>query len=633
MSLLEHIASPDDLKKLGTQELEDLAQEIRTFILENVALTGGHLASNLGVVEMTLALHYVFNSPADKIIWDVGHQSYIHKILTSRRNQFNTLRKYGGLSGFPKRKESIHDIFETGHSSTSISAALGIAKARDLRKEEYDVIAVIGDGALTGGMAMEALNDAGRLNSKLTIILNDNEMSIAPNVGALAAYLSKIRSNPRYKWFKREVEQILRKIPLIGDWTATKIEKLKNSFKYFLVPGVLFEELGYTYIGPVDGHDLPKLISILSRVKQINGPALVHVVTQKGKGYPFTESDPSYYHGVSPININNGKDEKIKHVSFSKSFGEHLTKLAYTNSEIVAITAAMPDGTGLSYFHKEHPSRFFDVGIAEQHAVTFAAGLAINGMRPVVAIYSTFLQRAYDQIIHDVCRQNLPVIFAIDRAGLVGEDGDTHQGIFDISYLRHIPNLTFMAPKNTMELNYMLEYALQLNEPVAIRYPKSSSENAEDLQSFPLHSLEWETLIEGKDIAIFAVGSMVEIALQTASLLIRQGFNPTVINARIIKPIDYKILNQLISTHSLLWVTMEDNLVEGGFGSSINEYAIQKNISVKIKNIGIPNIFVDHGTIRELREALQLDPLSIAMQISTIIGKETCHAEFPKRAH
>lgn len=626
--MLENIETPKDLKKLNTQDLVNLAQEIRQFILENVTLTGGHLASNLGVVEITLALHYVYNSPVDKIIWDVGHQSYTHKILTSRKEQFSTLRQFGGLSGFPKRKESIHDIFETGHSSTSISAALGMAKARDLRKEDYHVIAVIGDGALTGGMAMEALNDAGRINSKMTIILNDNEMSIAPNVGALAAYLSRIRSNPRYKWFKKVVEQFLRKIPLAGGWLADKTEKIKNSFKYLLVPGVLFEELGFTYIGPVDGHDLPMLLRILNRVKQINGPALVHVVTQKGKGYPFSESNPAQYHGVPPFDIENGEEAKRReHASFSQTLGIHLTDLALSNPEIVAITAAMPDGTGLSCFQKKHPNRFFDVGIAEQHAVTFAAGLAVNGMRPVVAIYSTFLQRAYDQILHDVCRQNLPVIFAVDRAGLVGEDGDTHQGIFDISYLRHIPNLILMAPKNTEEMKYMLDYSLLMDGPVAIRYPKNST--AEDLPSSPLNNLKWEILIKGTDIVILAVGSMVETALQTEEILRKQGIRPTVINARIIKPLDYETLDQLIETHSKLWISMEDNIVEGGFGSSINEYAVIRNIGIRIKNIGVPNIFVEHGTIKELKESLHLNADSIAMQIIyETIGKETCFAEF-----
>jgi len=624
MSLLENINNPQDLKIMNIKQLEKLAQEIRQFILENVALTGGHLSSNLGVVELTLALHYVYDSPVDKIIWDVGHQCYVHKIITSRKNQFNTLRQYGGLSGFPKRSESVHDIFETGHSSTSISAALGMVKARDLKNENYNVIAVIGDGALTGGMALEALNDAGHLNSKITIILNDNEMSIAPNVGALASYLSKIRSDPRYKWFKKIVEQFFRKIPVIGNWTADKIEKLKNSFKYLMVPGVLFEELGYTYIGPVDGHNLSMLINILNQAKKINGPTLVHVVTQKGKGYSFSESNPVQFHGVPPFDIENGKEAiNSKYTSYSKVLGEHLAKLASSNPEIVAITAAMPDGTGLSYFQKRHPDRFFDVGIAEQHAVTFAAGLAVNGMKPVVAIYSTFLQRAYDQIVHDVCRQNLPVVFAIDRSGLVGADGDTHHGVFDISFLRHIPNLTLMAPKNTIEMKYMLDYALQMNSPVAIRYPKNNTAYMEDLPSYPLYDLKWEYLKEGKDLVILAVGPMIEIALQSARIIERQGIHPTIINARVIKPLDNETIEQLIKTHANIWITMEDNIIEGGFGSSINEYVMNHDINISIKNIGIPNRFVEHGTIRELRESLKLDPVSIALQISALVREES----------
>ncbi|HHY81437.1 MAG TPA: 1-deoxy-D-xylulose-5-phosphate synthase [Clostridiales bacterium] len=629
--MLEHIDNPADLKKLNQGDLEQLAQEIRQFILKNVALTGGHLASNLGVVELTIALHYVYNSPEDKIIWDVGHQCYVHKILTSRREQFHTLRQYNGLSGFPKRGESPHDIFETGHSSTSISAALGIVKARDLKNEKYNVLAVIGDGALTGGMAWEALNNAGRLNSNLTVILNDNEMSIAPNVGAMAAYLSKIRSNPRYKHFKRIVENVLRSFPLGGNWMAEKVEKMKNSLKYLLVPGVLFEELGYTYIGPVDGHDLSMLIRILNRAKQVQGPVLVHVVTRKGKGYIFSESDPSQYHGVSPFDIENGFGSgNRKSKLFSKALGTHLAVLADSNPAIAAITAAMPDGTGLSYFKDRHPHRFFDVGIAEQHAVTFAAGLAANGMQPVVAIYSTFLQRAYDQILHDVCRQNLPVIFAIDRAGLVGEDGDTHHGVFDISYLRHIPNITIMAPKNTAELQHMLEYSLQLRKPAAIRYPKDSSWFMEDLPSKPLDSLNWEVLSEGRDIAILAVGSMIESAFQAAEILEKQGISPAIINARIIKPIDNNILEELIQRNICLWVTMEDNVTEGGFGSSISEYAYVCDSPVKVLTLGIPGSFIQHGSVRQLKKAVQLDPASLAERISTFVRKETLDAALPK---
>ena len=634
MALLEHIEDPRDLKSLDQKQLVLLAEEVRQFILEHVASTGGHLASNLGVVELTIALHYVYNSPIDKIIWDVGHQCYVHKILTSRRDRFDTLRQKDGLSGFPKRSESVHDVFETGHSSTSLSAALGIAKARDLKGEDYHVLAVIGDGALTGGMALEALNDADHLDTNLTVILNDNEMSIAPNVGAMAAYLSKIRSNPRYKRLKKKVEQILRSLPFGGNRIADKVEKLKNSFKYLLVPGVLFEELGYTYMGPVDGHDLPLLINILNRAKEVQGPTLIHVVTTKGKGYRFSESNPARYHGVSPFNIELGcVPGQNKHMTYSMTLGRHLTELARRDPSIVAITAAMPDGTGLTPFQKQFPDRFFDVGIAEQHAVTFAAGLAINGMKPVVAIYSSFLQRAYDQILHDVCRQNLHVIFAIDRAGLVGEDGDTHQGVFDLSFLRHIPNLTIMAPKNTSELRYMLDYSLQRNHPVAIRYPKGYSRLTEELPSFPLQGLTWEMLEEGRDIALLAEGSMVETALQAARILKRQGIRPAVVNARIIKPLDKNMLDRFLQNRCNLWVTLEDNVTEGGFGSSIDEYVMGYEAEVKVVNMGIPDRFIEHGSVKELKEDLKLDPVSIAARICSILGKEMAYAGFPQRTY
>jgi 1-deoxy-D-xylulose-5-phosphate synthase len=633
MALLEHIGDPKDLKSLSQEQLIVLAEEVRQFILEHVASTGGHLASNLGVVELTLAIHYVYNSPVDKIIWDVGHQCYVHKILTSRRDQFDTLRQKDGLSGFPKRSESEHDVFETGHSSTSISAALGMARARDLKNENNHVLAVIGDGALTGGMAYEALNDAGRLNTNFTVILNDNEMSIAPNVGAMATYLSRMRSNPRYKKLKKIIEHLLRSLPLGGHWIADKTEKLKNSLKYLLVPGVLFEELGFTYLGPVDGHDLPLLIGILNRAKEVQGPALVHVVTRKGKGYRFSESDPAQYHGVPPFDIDMGVAGNNKYLSYSMTLGSHLTKLAATDLSIVAITAAMPDGTGLTEFQEHFPDRFFDVGIAEQHAVTFAAGMAISGMKPVVAIYSTFLQRAYDQILHDVCRQNLPVIFAIDRAGLVGEDGDTHQGVFDISFLRHIPNLTIMAPKNTSEMRYMLDYSLQMQAPVAIRYPKGYSQTMEQLPSYPLNDLKWEVLQEGKDVVLFAEGSMVDTALQISGILRGRGIEPLIVNARIIKPLDKELLDRVAKSHPDLWVTLEDNVIKGGFGSSINEYLMEIEEDIKVLNIGMPDSFIEHGSVSELKQELNLDPISIALKICAKLGKGSVYAGFPQRTY
>jgi len=634
MALLEQINDPRDLKALSPKQLILLAKEIRQFVLEHVATTGGHLASNLGVVELTIALHYVYNSPIDKIVWDVGHQCYVHKILTSRRDQFFTLRQKGGLSGFPKRSESVHDIFETGHSSTSLSAALGIARARDMKGEDYHVLAVIGDGALTGGMAYEALNDAGHQDTNLTVILNDNEMSIAPNVGAMAAYLSKIRSSPHYKNMKRRVDKALRSLPVGGDWLADKVEKLKNSFKYLLVSGVLFEELGYTYIGPVDGHDLPLLISILNRAKQTQGPTLIHVVTKKGKGYSFSEANPARYHGVSPFDIRRGCVSRPgPYKSYSVVLGQHLTKLAQKDPSIVAITAAMPDGTGLIPFQKQFPDRFFDVGIAEQHAVTFAAGLAINGMKPVVAIYSSFLQRAYDQILHDVCRQNLPVILAIDHAGLVGEDGDTHQGVFDLSYLRHIPNLTILAPKNTSELRYMLDYSLQQNRPIAIRYPKGYSKVTEKLPSFPLTDLSWEILENGRDLVLLAVGSMVETALLAAKILKGQGIQPAVVNARTVKPLDQEMMDRFLQDRCQLWVTLEDNVTEGGFGSSIDEYVMGYEARVKVVNMGIPDRFIAHGSVSELRKDLKLDPAGIAVRICSVLGREMTCEKSSERAY
>lgn len=629
MTLLDHIQKPKDLKVLDDKQLKNLADEVRQFILNHVSVTGGHLASNLGIVELTIALHYVYDSPVDKIIWDVGHQSYVHKILTARRDQFDTLRQFGGLSGFPKRNESIHDVFETGHSSTSISAALGFARARDLKEESHNVIAIIGDGALTGGMAFEAMNDAGHSETNLTVILNDNEMSISPNVGALASHLSRVRSNPRYNRIKKEVEQLLRSFPLAGPRMANAVEKIKNSFKYLVVPGVIFEEMGFTYIGPYDGHNLHGLITVLKRAKEIKGPVIVHVVTKKGKGYKYAELNPEQYHGVSPFNLELGCQPKKGNLTYSTAFGNHLTLLAKDNSAIVAITAAMPDGTGLSTFKKQFPNRFFDVGIAEQHAVTLAAGLASNGIRPIVAIYSTFLQRAYDQILHDVCQQKLPVIFAIDRAGLVGEDGETHQGVFDISFLRHMPNLTIMAPKNTCELRNMLDYALTMQSPVAIRYPKGCGNLAEDIPSLPLNSLEWETLVDEPQLVILATGSMVDTAMKVFELLKAQNIRPTIVNARIIKPLDEELLSKLTLV-SNIWITMEDNVVQGGFGSSINEYIMFHGADVQVVNMGIPDTFVGHGTIKRLKEELKLDPISVASSICSILAtrRENAYAGF-----
>lgn len=614
--LLDGITDPQRLKTMEIPELEALAEEIRRFILEHVSATGGHLASNLGVVELTLALHKVFDSPRDKIIWDVGHQSYVHKILTGRKTSFSELRRFGGLSGFPKRSESVHDVYETGHSSTSVSAALGIARGRDLKREDYYALAVIGDGALSGGLAFEALNDAGHSKTNLIVLLNDNEMSIAKNVGALSTHLAKIRSNPRYHWVKKEVESILRRIPGVGDTLYDWVERFKNSAKYFVVPGVLFEEMGFIYLGPIDGHSLPRLTDMLQEAKALQGPILLHVITQKGKGYPHAEEKPALFHGIGPFHPDTGcLLHSAQAASYSAAFGRHLADLAARDNRITAITAAMPDGTGLTLFQKQFPERFFDVGIAEGHAVALAAGMAINGLRPVAAVYSTFLQRAYDQILHDVCQQNLPVLFAVDRAGLVGEDGETHQGVFDLSYLRAMPNLTIMAPKNTDELKRMLELAFTLNGPAAIRYPKTLPKSLEGTVTLPMMDLSWEVLRrEGTDLALLAVGPMVETALRTLAPLKAAGLAAMVVNARVVKPLDTLLLQQTAQV-CRYWVTLEDNCIQGGFGSAVNEFVMAEGLSVSVLNLGIPDRFVPHGSVEELQRSLDLDPAGVCRKI------------------
>lgn len=614
--LLDGITDPQRLKAMDLPDLEALAEEIRRFIVGHVSATGGHLASNLGVVELTLALHKIFDSPRDKIIWDVGHQSYVHKILTGRREGFSKLRCFGGLSGFPKRSESVHDVFETGHSSTSVSAALGIARGRDLFGEDFHALAVIGDGAISGGLAFEALNDAGHSKTNLIVLLNDNEMSIAKNVGALSTHLAKIRSHPRYHWVKKEVEAILRRIPGVGDTLFDWVERFKNSAKYFVVPGVLFEEMGFTYLGPIDGHSLPRLMAMLQEAKALQGPILLHVITQKGRGYPHAEEKPALFHGVGPFHPDTGcLLHPAQAASYSAAFGWHLADLAARDNRITAITAAMPDGTGLTLFQKRFPKRFFDVGIAEGHAVTLAAGMAASGLRPVAAVYSTFLQRAYDQILHDVCQQNLPVVFAVDRAGLVGEDGETHQGVFDLSYLRAMPNLTLMAPKNTDELKAMLELALTLNGPAAIRYPKTLPKSLEGTVGPPMTDLSWEVLRrEGTDAALLAVGPMAETALRALAHLKAARLSVMVINARVIKPLDTALLRQTarLCRH---WVTLEDNCVQGGFGSAVNEFVMAEGLPVSVLNLGIPDRFVPHGSVEELQRSLGLDPEGVCEKI------------------
>jgi 1-deoxy-D-xylulose-5-phosphate synthase len=616
--LIEKIKSPQDLKSFTIEELNTLAEELRSLIVERVSKNGGHLASNLGVVEITIALHHVFNSPRDKFIWDVGHQSYSHKLLTGRYEDFHTLRQYGGISGFPRIAESPHDAFGTGHSSTSISAALGIIEARDKKGDDYKVVAIIGDGALSGGLAFEGLNQAGHLKKDLIVILNDNEMSISPNVGALSSYLHRVLTGTFFKKLRKETRAFIEGIPKIGESVAKIAGKAEGSLKGFFLPGGLFQDMGFNYLGPVDGHDISLLIETLNNIKTVNEPILLHIVTKKGKGYKFSEEDPCIFHGIGPFEVDTGvqrvsrvlpetgTDESI---SFSDGFGRVLTEIASLDERVIAITAAMKEGTGLACFAEKFPGRFYDVGIAEQHAVTFAAGLASQGLRPVVAIYSTFLQRAYDEIIHDVCLQNLPVIFAIDRAGIVGEDGSTHQGLFDISFLRGVPNLIFMAPKDLSELKKMLIFALKQNTPSAIRYPRGKviQDMRYMFQDFELKTGKSEVLIEGDDVAILCVGNTVYPAVRAAEMLRKDGINPCVVNARFIKPADENLIISL-SQRTRRIVTVEENVLAGGFGSVVLECLNKAGLTdVLVKRLGIDNEFVEHGSQRILRRKYGLD--------------------------
>ena len=623
MQYLQQIKSPDDIKTMNMSELKVLAQEIRETLIQVVSENGGHLAPNLGVVELTLALHMVFHTPEDKIIWDVGHQSYVHKLLTGRYEQFHTVRTLDGLSGFPKRSESEHDAFGAGHSSTSISAAVGFAKARDLRGGKNNVIAVIGDGAMTGGMAFEALENAGHMDSNIIVILNDNEMSIDPNVGALAEYLSRARSNPAYTKSKDDVEELLKKIPGIGDKMFKAADKLKDSLKYLLVPGVLFEEFGFKYYGPINGHDLPALMTVLENVKGINRPVLIHVETKKGKGYAPAEKNPDLFHGVSPFHIQTGELKKKSTVpTYTSVFGKTLAELGAQDDRIVGITAAMGKGTGINVFQEQFPARTIDVGIAEEHAVTMAAAMALDGYKPVVAIYSTFLQRAYDQVMHDVALQNAPVVFCLDRAGLVGDDGPTHHGIFDVSYLRHIPNMVCMAPKDENELRHMLNSALTYNCPVAMRYPRGEGLGVpmdEALQVLPLGKAE--VLQEGDKVTLLALGSMVHIAQQVAGRLQAElGITPTVINARFAKPLDADTILQYAGQDTLL-VTLEEQAVTGGFGSAVLELYNQHGIDARnVLTIGIADSFVQHGNTARLKEMQGLDVESVVAKVKERLG-------------
>lgn len=604
MGLLEKIHEPKDLLNLNFTELKTLAHEIRQEMINVVSKNGGHLASNLGVVELTLALHRKFDSPADKIVWDVGHQTYVHKLLTGRLERFNTIRQLHGLSGFPKRVESVHDCFETGHSSTSISAAVGYAKARDVLGEHHHVVAVIGDGAMTGGMAFEALNHAGHTETNIIVVLNDNEMSISPNVGAMSSYLNRLRTDPQYDKRKEEIEDLLKRIPGIGSKVAKAVSKAKDSVKYLLVPGLIFEELGFTYLGPIDGHDQPLIEQVLEQAKQKKGPVLVHVVTRKGKGYKPAEENPGVFHGVGPFDSLTGAiAEKSAPPTYTAVFGETLCVLAKENPKIVAITAAMPSGTGLNTFAQQFPARFYDVGIAEQHAVTFAAGLAFGGLKPVVAIYSTFYQRAFDQVLHDVCLQQANVVLAIDRAGVVGDDGPTHHGVFDIAFFRIIPHLIFMAPKDENELRHMLYTALQHSGPVAVRYPRSVGQGVkldQKLKEVPIGKAE--VLRDGRDVTLLAIGPMVYTCLQAAQELHHCGVDAAVINIRYINPLD----RELIAHYARLtkhFITIEDHVLQGGLGSAILELLEDEGIEgVAFERLGYTG-FVDQGSITQLHLA------------------------------
>lgn len=612
--VLEKINQVGDIKQIPPEEYDTLAEEIRHFLVEKISRSGGHLASNLGVVELTMALHLCFDFPKDKVVWDVGHQSYTHKLLTGRKSGFDELRKYGGMSGFPKRKESDCDCFDTGHSSTSISAGIGLVAARDLQDGDEHVISVIGDGALTGGMAYEALNNASRLKRNFIIILNDNNMSIAENVGGMSEYLNGLRTNEAYTNFKTGVEQSLSRIPG-GSHLANQLKKTKSGIKQLFIPGMLFENMGITYLGPVDGHDIGKLQDILNKAKKVKGAVLVHVLTRKGNGYVPAERHPARFHGAEPFDIETGLPlNKKKKANYQDVFSTCMVKLGQRNEKVVAITAAMPDGTGLKRFKNIYPDRFFDVGIAEGHAVTFAAGLAAGGMRPIFAVYSSFLQRAYDQVLHDVCIQNLPVVFAIDRAGLVGSDGETHQGIFDLSYLSSIPNMHIMAPKNKWELSDMLKYAVEFDGPIALRYPRGEAYDGLKEYRRPIEYGKSEVIYEEENIALLAVGNMVKIAEQVRKNLKEIGYSCTLVNARFVKPIDTEVLDMLSADHKLL-VTMEENVRSGGYGEKVMDYVVEQELPVKLLNISLPDEYVEHGNVALLYEEVGIDAQTVTKRI------------------
>jgi 1-deoxy-D-xylulose-5-phosphate synthase len=622
--LLSRIGSPADLRKMPPSELPQLAQEIRQEIIRTVAKVGGHLASSLGVVELTLALHYVFDTPRDRLIWDVGHQTYAHKLITGRREQFPTLRQSGGLCGFPKREESPYDVFGAGHSSTSISAALGMVQARELRKEKFKVVAVIGDGSMTAGLAFEGLNQAGAMDRDLVVVLNDNELSISPNVGALSSYLNRLMTGHMATTIRDKIKSFLGQLPRIGRPALKWAKHAEESFKGFLLPGLLFEELGFQYVGPLPGHKIDSLIETFRNIKELRGPILVHVITTKGKGYLPAEKDPVTFHGVGPFNPETGDlhPPKGPHFTYTQVFGQTMVRLAREVPCLVGITAAMPQGTGLDAFAREFPERCYDVGIAEQHGITFAAGLAAEGFIPVVAVYSTFMQRAYDQILHDVCLQNLPVVLALDRGGIVGADGPTHHGLFDFSYLRHIPNMVVMAPKDENELQHMLKTAVGCGRPVAVRYPRGNGWKGpldEGLREIPLGQAE--LLEKGQDLVILAIGSCVHAALTAHALLAAKGIRAAVVNARFVKPLDEGLIRSLAAATGKV-LTVEENALQGGFGSAVLELLEEKGLKeIAVRRVGIPDVFVEHGSQEELRHKYGLDAEGIARAAEAFLGE------------
>ena len=612
---LETIEKANDIKLLQEEELEVLAQEIREFLIESISKTGGHLASNLGVVELTIALHRVLDFPGDKLIFDVGHQSYTHKILTGRKGEFAHLRQFGGMSGFPKRSESDCDAFDTGHSSTSISAGLGYAIARDVLGKDYSIVSVIGDGSMTGGLAYEALNNAANIQKNFIIVLNDNEMSISKNVGGMSYYLDELRTAKAYTGLKNAVETHMNRIPVAGKGMVRSIRKTKNSIKQLLVPGMLFEDMGLKYLGPVDGHDIKSLIRILNDAKRVDGPVVVHVMTKKGNGYEPAMNNPSKFHGTGPFDVETGDSTaKSTKDSWTSVFSKVMTDIGQRDEKVVAITAAMEDGTGLAAFHQRYPERFFDTGIAEEHAVTFAGGLAAAGLKPVFAVYSSFLQRGFDQLVHDICMQKLPVVFALDRAGLVGSDGETHQGVFDLSYLSMIPNMTVLSPKNKWELADMIRFALRLDAPAAVRYPRGEAYDGFKEFRAPIEYGKSEAIYEEDSIALVAVGHMFETATQVRSILKEKGFDCTLINARFVKPFDEQMIRELSKNHRVI-ATIEENVLAGGFGEHVQEFAQNEHLPVHIVNVALPDEYIVHGSVSELRRENMMDPQSIANRV------------------